>query len=60
MFKAHVLWAVVVAQLVERSHLRPGIRSSNPDNGKQIIYQLYYRKDQNKEKEAGKGSFKKG
>ena len=48
--------AVVVAQLVERLHPTPEVRSSNPVIGKKIIlnvcYQLYW-KDENKEKEAG-------
>ena len=57
--------AVVVAQLVERSLPTPEICGLNPGIGKffinQIIYQVYHRKDENKEKEAGNGpSFKKG
>ena len=56
--------AVVVAQLAERSLPTPEIRDSNPDIGNEIfidvfICQLLYRKDENKEKEAGNGPLKK-
>ena len=56
------LWAVVVAQLAERSLPTPEIRGSNPDIGNIsniFICQLLSRKDENKEKEAGNGPFKK-
>ena len=60
------LGAVVVAQLVERSLTSLEIRSLNAIFGKVLsikwyhivcnfIYQLYRRKDENKEKEAGNG-----
>ena len=54
-------WAMVVAQLVERSLPTPEFWSSNPDNGKILqFYQLLNWKDKNKEKEAENGpSFKK-
>ena len=42
-----------MAQLVERSLPKPEIPSSNPNIGKYFIYQLYNRKDENKEKESG-------
>ena len=42
--------AVVVAHLVEQSLPTPEIRDSNTEN---FIYQLYNRKDENKEKGAG-------
>ena len=50
---------VVVVQLVERLLPKPVIRSSNSVIG--IIYTHYelYWKDENKEKEAGNGLFKK-
>ena len=54
--------AVVVAQLAERSLSTPEIRSSNPDIGNIsniFICQLLFRKDENKEKEAGNGPLKK-
>ena len=54
--------AVVVAQLAERSIPTPEIRGSNPDIGNIsniFICQLLSRKDENKEKEAGNGPFKK-
>ena len=54
--------AVVVAQLAERSLPTPEIRGSNPDIGNIsniFICQLLSRKDENKEKEAGNGPFKK-
>ena len=46
--------AVVVAQLVERSLPTPEVRGLNP-----VIGKLLYWKDENKEKEAGNGPFKK-
>ena len=49
------IWAVVVAQWVERLLLTPEILSSNPTIGKISIlinYQMY-RKENLKEKEAG-------
>ena len=46
---------VVVAKLVELSLPTPEICGSNPDISKKKIYQLYNRKDKNKDKEAGKG-----
>ena len=52
-------WAVVVA---ERLLPTPEIRGSNPDMGNisnVFICQLLSRKDENKEKEAGNGPFKK-
>ena len=55
-------WAVVVAQLAERSLPTPEIRGSNPDIGNIsniFICQLLSRKDENKDKEAGNGPFKK-
>ena len=55
-------WAVVVAQLAERSHLTPEIRASIPDISNILnlfICQLLSRKDENKEEEAGNGPFKK-
>ena len=55
-------WAVVVAQLAERSLPTPEIRGSNPDIGNisnVFICQLLSRKDENKEKEAGNGPLKK-
>ena len=55
-------WAVVVAQLAERSHLTPEIRASIPDISNILnlfICQLLSRKDENKEKEAENGTFKK-
>ena len=55
--------AVVVAQLAEQSLMTPEIRSLNPDIGNEnfqmYICQLLFRKDKNKEKEAGNGPFKK-
>ena len=55
--------AVVVAQLAERSLPTPEIHGSNPDIGNisivKFICQLLSRKDENKEKEAGKGPLKK-
>ena len=53
---------MVVAQLAERSLPTPEIRSLNPNIGNILIVffcQLLSRKDQNKEKEAGNGPFKK-
>ena len=56
-------WAVVVAQLVERSLPIPEVRGSNPVIGKKYIEHLLlstvFWKDENKEKEAGNGPFKK-
>ena len=47
---------VVLSQLVEQTLPTPEISSSNPDiEIKKFIYQLYNRKDENKEKEAGNG-----
>ena len=57
-----VVVAVVVAQLAERSLPTPEIRGSNPDISNILnifICQLLSRKDENKEKEAGNGPFKK-
>ena len=51
---------MVVAQLVELT--TPEVRRSNPVIGKKIVVNVYcqlYWKDENKEKEAGIGSFKK-
>ena len=50
-----------MAQLAERSLPTPEVRSSNPDIGNisNINCQLLSRKDENKEKEAGNGPFKK-
>ena len=56
------VWAVVVAQVVELLLLTPVIRGSNPVIGKfykGLIYCRLYRKEKNKEKEAGNGPFKK-
>ena len=57
-------WAVVVAQLVERSLPIPEVRGLNPVIRKIYLFQLnicllstVYWKDENKEKEAGDGSF---
>ena len=52
-------WVVVVAQLVEQSLPTPEIRSSKTRHWQNFIYQLFNRKDKNKEKEAGNGPFKK-
>ena len=55
-------WAVVMAQLVDRLLPIPEVRSSNPVIGKNLYWTFYsqlYWKDENKEKEAGKGPFKK-
>ncbi len=49
---------VVVAQLVEQSLPKPEIRGSNPNIGK-LYLPIVNRKDENKEKEAGNGPFKK-
>ena len=61
-----IIRAVVVAQLVEWSLPIPEVRGLNPVIGKKIIYILnicllstVYWKDENKEKEAGNGPFKK-
>ena len=57
--------AVVVAQLVERSLPIPEARGSNPVIGKNVLIlnicllSTVYWKDENKEKEAGDGPFKK-
>ena len=58
-------WAVVVAQLVERLLPIPDVRGSNPVIGKNLfilnicLLLTVYWKDENKEKEAGIGPFKK-
>ena len=58
-------WEVVVAQLVERSLSLPEVRGSNPVIGKNLfisnicLLSTVYWKDENKEKEAGNGPFKK-
>ena len=44
-----------MAQLVERSLSTPEICGSDPKHSQIFIYQLYIRKDGNKEKEAGNG-----
>ena len=57
-----IFWEVVVAQLVERSLSIPEVRGSNPVIGKiywTFVYCQLYWKDENKEKEAGNGPFKK-
>ena len=54
--------AVVVTQLVEQSLPTPEVRGSNPvigENYLNIVYCQLYRKDENKEKEAGIGHLKK-
>ena len=51
-------WAVVVAQLAERSLLTPEICGSNPDIST-LSNVLLSGKDENQEKEAGQGPFKK-
>ena len=43
-----VVGAVVVAQLVEQSLPTPEILCSNPNNGKNIIYQLHIRREKTK------------
>ena len=54
-----------VAQLVERSLPIPEVRGSNPVIGKNLfilnicLLSTVYRKDENKEKEAGTGLFLK-
>ena len=51
---------MVVAQLVEWSLPIPEVRGSNPVIGKNLYWTFYcqlYWKDENKEKEAGKGPF---
>ena len=48
-----MLWAVVVAQLVEQLLPKPEVRGSNPVMGKMywtFIYCQLYLKDENKEK----------
>ena len=53
-------WAVVVAQLVERSLPTPEIRGSNPNIGKLYLPIVHWNwKDENRENEAGNGPFKK-
>ena len=60
-----LLWAVVVAQLVEQSLLIPEVRGSNPVIGKNLyimnicLLSTVCWKDQNKEKKAVNGPFKK-
>ena len=56
--KSFSWWAVVVAQLVERSLPTPEIRGSNPNIGK-LYLPIVHWKDENKEKEAGNGPFLK-
>ena len=53
------IYGVVVAQLAERLLPIPEIRGSNPVIGKIFIDYIYCWKDENKEKEAGIGSFLK-
>ena len=57
------MWAVVVAQLVERSLPIPDVRSLNPVIGKHLYWTLFtfncIEKTKIKEKEAGNGPFKK-
>ena len=56
------VWAVVVAQLAERSPPTPEIRGSNLDIGNisnVFTCQLLSRKDENKEKETRNGPLKK-
>ena len=54
-----------MAQLVERSLLIPEVRGSNPVIGKNLfilnicLLSTVCKKDENKEKEAGDGPFKK-
>ena len=51
-----------MAQLAERSLPTTEIRGSNPDISNILnifIFQMLYRKDENKVKEAGTGPFKK-
>ena len=53
---------MVVAQLVEQLLLTPEVRGLNPVIGEilmNIVYCQLYRKDENKEKEAGNGPFYK-
>ena len=63
--KYPMCWAVVVAQLVEQLLPIPEVRSSNPVIGKNLfilnicLLSTVYWKDENKEKEAGDGPFKK-
>ena len=55
-FKNSHSWAVVVAQLVERSLLTPDIRSLNPNIGKILSANCaFIMIDKNKEKEGGGG-----
>ena len=50
------IWAVVVAQLVERSLPTPEIRGLNPNIGKVASTNCFgIAKNENKEKEAGNG-----
>ena len=61
-FNIGELLAVVVAQLAEWSLATSEIRGLNPNIGKVLsvhICQLQFRKDENKEKEAGIGLLKK-
>ena len=57
------IWAVVVPQLVERLLPIPEVRGSNPVIVKNLfilnicLLSTVYRKDKNKEKEAGNGPF---
>ena len=52
-------WAMVVAQLVERSLPKPEINSSNPNIGKILSRDsTLKRKYNNKEKEPGNGQLK--
>ena len=62
-FSAQIIFfkveAVLVAQLVERSLPTPKIRGLNPNFGKLYLSIVHLnRKDENKEKEAGKGPSK--
>ena len=54
MFEA---WAVVVAQLVDRSIPTPEIAVQIQSSAKFIFNIVYYRKDKYKEKEAVNGPF---
>ena len=59
-YKNFYLRAVIVAQLVEQLLPIPEVRGSNPVIGKNLYWTSYcqlYWKDENKEKEAGKGQF---
>ena len=48
-----LVWAVVVAQLVERSLLTPEIRGSNPDIGKTLSTNCTIEKTKIKKKRSG-------